>query len=200
MASLIIETGEGTGDVLELARGRNVLGRAEDCDFMLVDAAISSRHCELVVDDFTVKLRDLDSTNGTFLAGVPVKEIELQDGQCFKIGGLTLRLSVPPVHIAIPDLPPPETGQPPVLPDGSAACPNHTDVAARFKCGTCGRAFCDDCVHRIRLVGGKGRTLCPACSNLCVELGVPLPTKTGARSNKLLSTIRLAFTWRTPKL
>ena len=45
------------------------VGRLAGNDVALDDASVSSRHAEIVVQDGAVVLRDLDSTNGTFLNG-----------------------------------------------------------------------------------------------------------------------------------
>lgn len=64
---LVAATGEST---LDLLRGRTyTVGRLAQCDLALRDATVSRHHAELAVDGTTVSLRDLDSTNGTFLNG-----------------------------------------------------------------------------------------------------------------------------------
>lgn len=198
MASLIIENGVHAGDILELQRGTNVIGRAEGCDFVLEDPAISGRHCEIVADDFSIKVRDLGSSNGTFVEGVQVQEQELKDGQRLALGSVVLRLSVPPVHIAVPALPPPEEVGPAFLADGSPACLNHRELAAAWRCAQCEHTFCDDCVRWLRLVGRPGRVLCPRCSGACVALGEAARAQRRSRRRALLDTIRVAFTWKTP--
>ena len=44
-----------------------IVGRAPTCDLSVSDPTISRRHAELVVDDDQVTLRDLGSSNGTFV-------------------------------------------------------------------------------------------------------------------------------------
>lgn len=44
-----------------------LIGRAEDAKFRIRDERISRRHCELTADEGIVRIRDLGSTNGTFL-------------------------------------------------------------------------------------------------------------------------------------
>ena len=200
MASLIIESGPNRGEILELQMGSNLLGRAEDCHFTIADPTVSSRHCEVIVTEFGVRVRDLGSSNGTTVNAIAVQECDLADGQILMLGSLTLRIILPPIHIAIPELSAPETGEPPVLEDGSRACHNHPGVAAALECTQCGRTFCDECVHRVRLVGAASRLLCPSCSYSCRRLSPETaPTAAPTRAGRLLETIRIAFDFRRQK-
>ena len=64
------------------------IGRAARADF-IVDAALVSRvHCRLTAfPDGGLELRDMDSTNGTFVNGRRVAEVVLSDGDVINIGG-----------------------------------------------------------------------------------------------------------------
>ena len=46
-----------------------LLGRSDECQLQLNDSKVSRFHCEFLVQDGEVLLRDLDSSNGTFLNG-----------------------------------------------------------------------------------------------------------------------------------
>ncbi len=200
MASLVIESGAHRGEILELQPGTNLLGRAAECHFSLAESTVSGRHCEIRVSDCEVRLRDLGSSNGTFVDGVRVTDAELRDGQEIVLGEVRFRVAIPPVHVAIPAMSLPDEGAPPPLADGSPACYEHRQVAAVFRCPRCGRTFCDECVHRLRLAGGRLRTLCPACSNPCERLdGQSTAAAPATLGQKLLRTVRVAFTFRQPR-
>jgi pSer/pThr/pTyr-binding forkhead associated (FHA) protein len=49
-----------------------VIGRAPDCDIVVNDPQVSARHCQLIRTEAGWLLRDLDSTNGTFVNGVRI--------------------------------------------------------------------------------------------------------------------------------
>src|SRR4029077_1381663 len=51
----------------ELAPGLNKLGRNPTNDFRVSDPSVSSFHAELMVEDELIRVRDLGSTNGTFI-------------------------------------------------------------------------------------------------------------------------------------
>jgi hypothetical protein len=80
------------GDVvplLDLVR----IGRAPDCDLILDRVDVSRHHAELLkIDATTYELRDLGSSNGTQLNGVPVSAAMVGDGDEVRLGSLSLRL------------------------------------------------------------------------------------------------------------
>jgi pSer/pThr/pTyr-binding forkhead associated (FHA) protein len=67
------------------------LGRATGADF-IVDAALVSRvHCRLtVLPDGTLEVRDLESTNGTFVNGARIERARLQAGDRLQVGRVEL--------------------------------------------------------------------------------------------------------------
>ena len=73
------------GDRHPLTRPVTVLGRGTQVDLRIDDAGVSRRHAEIRLGPPAV-LVDLNSTNGTTVDGVPVGEIELEDGASIGIG------------------------------------------------------------------------------------------------------------------
>lgn len=67
------------------------IGRAAGADF-IVDAALVSRvHCRLtVLADGQLEVRDLDSTNGTFVNGSRVEAVRLASGDKLQVGRVEL--------------------------------------------------------------------------------------------------------------
>ena len=57
------------GSSIELTRDLTLVGRKEDCDLRLDHKSISKFHCVIVKAESTLLLRDLGSTNGTFVNG-----------------------------------------------------------------------------------------------------------------------------------
>jgi hypothetical protein len=171
MARLIIKTMEEQPvQVIELKPGVNRIGRSSTNDHHLPDPSVSDCHCELLVQSDSVFVRDLGSTNGTFIDRQPVKEAAFYAGQTLRIGLLEMVLDAPPVVVALPELPAPPKAAPVqsrLFGDGYAACLNHLVRHAVWDCPGCGRAFCDDCVRKMRRVGGAYLRFCPACSHIC---------------------------------
>jgi len=166
-----------------LKSGVNRIGRNPANDICLDDGTVSSHHCEIVVLNEDVFVRDLSSTNGTFIDGQRVNEAALQPGQRLHVGSIEMALESP-AHVAIPQLSfQQETN--PVLPDGFAACVNHTASHATMKCVQCEKVFCELCVHQIRRIGGAALKLCPSCSGHCQ----PILPETARKKRKLKSKL-----------
>ena len=74
-----------------LPGGVRTIGRAAGSDF-IVDAALVSRvHCRLTaLVDGRLELRDLDSTNGTFVNGERVETAVLAPGDRVQVGRVEL--------------------------------------------------------------------------------------------------------------
>ena len=183
----------------ELEPGFNTLGRNPTNDFRVHDVTVSSFHCEIVVSEDSILVRDLGSTNGTYIDGQPILEAPLKPGQVLRLGSAEVRLdsqALPePPRVAIPEL---TVEQPPAsatLPDGSLSCLNHPETRAVVQCAKCQKLFCEECVHVLRLAGGKTRAFCPSCSGICQPLPgvteVPLKPKRQSLFGRLTQTIRI---------
>ena len=122
------------------------------------------------MDNDFVFVRDLDSTNGTFIDGDSIRESALYGGQMLRLGRVELLLDAPAIRLALPELPKPEqvtVPKPVPLADGYPSCLRHTTRHGIWECPHCTRVYCDECIRKLRRVGGMHLKLCPACSNLC---------------------------------
>jgi pSer/pThr/pTyr-binding forkhead associated (FHA) protein len=73
------------------------VGRVEDNAFQLPDGSVSSHHCEVILRGNDVVIRDLNSTNGTFINGEQITgEAVLQPSQMLRLGNIELRLETAP--------------------------------------------------------------------------------------------------------
>lgn len=72
--------------------GPCVVGSHEDAGFQIDDATVSRFHVEIEPKVDGVTVRDLSSTNGTFLAGVKVHEVIIQQTSDLTVGKTVLRL------------------------------------------------------------------------------------------------------------
>ena len=71
---------------------RMVIGRGQDCDFMLADQSVSRRHVELVYGgESGVMLRDLVSGNGTRVNDERVEDVQLKHDDVIFIGRTKIR-------------------------------------------------------------------------------------------------------------
>jgi hypothetical protein len=112
----------------------------------------------------------LGSTNGTFINRQRIQESALYAGQTLQIGPVEMVLDTRAARVAVPEMPKAENPfltRMERLADGHPACQGHTARHAVWECTKCGRNYCDECVRKLRRVGGAYLRLCPACSNKC---------------------------------
>lgn len=70
-----------------------VIGRGGQCDVSVKDPLVSRRHCEIVLRDGVVHIRDLNSSNATFINGEPCREGPLRVGDEIAVGGAIFLIS-----------------------------------------------------------------------------------------------------------
>ncbi len=73
------------GFIHPLTRHTTRIGRGTDVDIRIDDASVSRHHAEIVLSK-PIILRDLDSTNGTWIAKQRITEIPLEDDAAITIG------------------------------------------------------------------------------------------------------------------
>ena len=83
---LIVLAGPLKGKVFNLADEEVIFGRESSSRISLADLAASRRHCRIHRDADGFVLADLDSFNGTFVNGLPIKERHLEHGDRIVIG------------------------------------------------------------------------------------------------------------------
>jgi pSer/pThr/pTyr-binding forkhead associated (FHA) protein len=93
MAKLVILTQGLNGRAHELNVDRTTIGRVEDNMFQIAETSVSSHHCEVLLRGSDVVIKDLNSTNGTFINDQPVTtESVLKPGQTLRLGTVELKL------------------------------------------------------------------------------------------------------------
>ena len=78
MAKLVILNQGMTGRSHELTVDRTTIGRVDDNTFHIQDASVSSHHCEVHLRGAEILIRDLNSTNGTFINNDKISEAVLK--------------------------------------------------------------------------------------------------------------------------
>ncbi|MDB4966742.1 MAG: response regulator HsfA [Myxococcales bacterium] len=89
---LMVVSGPDRGRELLVRAGTYFVGKAEGCDLLLTDGAVSRRHLELVVTANGILVRDLESKNGSFFGGARFAEVTVGAGAVVTIGQTELRL------------------------------------------------------------------------------------------------------------
>jgi len=121
MARLVVQPGKPGASEINLKPGVNSFGRGPANDFKLDDPSVSGSHCQIVIGSGGAVIKDLGSTNGTYVNRSPVKEAVLQSGETIHLGGLEMMfygdapaaLPVAQAAPAAPALPPPRAVGPP---------------------------------------------------------------------------------------
>lgn len=83
---------EGRVEELPLEENTTV-GRTASCGLQLDDPGLSGTHAEFIVDGESVTLRDLNSTNGTFVNDERITERVLRNGDSITIGKISILFS-----------------------------------------------------------------------------------------------------------
>lgn len=78
MASIVLTSGYDKGTSFKLTEGRNIIGRAPDCNIRLKDPWISRNHAEIIFENGKYFLEDLASVNGTYLNGQKISRAEIK--------------------------------------------------------------------------------------------------------------------------
>jgi hypothetical protein len=187
MALLKVINGDLAGSSIPVPNGALKVGRADGNDLCLRDASVSSTHCEIAVDAAgNLLVRDLGSTNGTFIEGQKVQQALVASGQRVRFGNLEMVFDNEVAPTAIVEepvalhLPPPPNAQaaratlpaPPIpapLAPGQSTCVNHTGVAAAVRCARCGKNLCLQCT-REQNIGMAVVQFCLKCGGQCKNL------------------------------
>ncbi|MBI1318925.1 MAG: FHA domain-containing protein [Candidatus Hydrogenedens sp.] len=93
MLQLTSKTGPTKGQAWPLVGGPIVLGRESKCDITIKDPLVSRKHCEIIVDNGTARVRDLGSSNATFVNGDSVEEAKLEPGDELSVGNAVFIVS-----------------------------------------------------------------------------------------------------------
>ncbi|MDB6057132.1 MAG: hypothetical protein JWO95_976 [Verrucomicrobiales bacterium] len=93
MAKLVVLSESLAGKTHELTVDTTTVGRVEDNAFQIEEASVSSHHAEIIRRGNDVVIKDLNSTNGTFINGQQITgEGVLKPGQILRLGQIELRL------------------------------------------------------------------------------------------------------------
>jgi pSer/pThr/pTyr-binding forkhead associated (FHA) protein len=116
MAKLVVLSSGMAGRTQELSADKVTIGRVEDNTFQIAEPSVSSHHCEIFLRGSEVVVKDLNSTNGTFINGEKTTESVLKPGQTLRLGQVELKLetegapSSAPAANAAPAAAPPSSG------------------------------------------------------------------------------------------
>jgi pSer/pThr/pTyr-binding forkhead associated (FHA) protein len=90
-ASVTILEGQAAGMEYPIKKTYAVIGRSRDSAVPLKDPLVSRKHAAIMFNDNAFILKDLDSTNGTYMQGAYIRQKKLAHGDKFRIGKTILQ-------------------------------------------------------------------------------------------------------------
>src|SRR6266446_5537160 len=97
MAKLIFIDKNFAGRSYELMLEKTTVGRGDHNTLVIRDKSLSSSHCEILMHGPEIIVRDLGSSNGTFVNGARLnKQGQLKSGQTVRFGAVEARLELDP--------------------------------------------------------------------------------------------------------
>ena len=91
---LAVVKGKTSVKEIPLGGGKMIIGRKRDCNLCIPSSMVSRLHCELSCEGSSLRIKDLGSSNGTFVNGSKVKEKELKPGDTLGIGPVTFLVRI----------------------------------------------------------------------------------------------------------
>ncbi len=92
MPRLVLLSEGFTGRAHDLKVEKTTVGRVSDNTLEILESSVSSHHAEILLRGNDVVVRDLGSTNGTFINGEKITEAVLRPGQILRLGVVEMRL------------------------------------------------------------------------------------------------------------
>ena len=90
-ASVAILEGYAAGMEYPIKKTYAVIGRSRYAAVPLKDPLVSRRHAAIMFHENAFILKDLDSTNGTYMEGAYIRQRKLSHGDKFRIGNTVLQ-------------------------------------------------------------------------------------------------------------
>jgi pSer/pThr/pTyr-binding forkhead associated (FHA) protein len=143
MSKLVILNQGMTGRTFELSIERTTVGRVEDNTFQIADSSVSSHHAEIILRGNEIVIKDLNSTNGTFINNEKISETVLKSGQTLRFGQVELKIDdgaaapPPPTPVGAPaGAPAPATSASKKTMDGTMIIPRGVSLEQLEQGGT----------------------------------------------------------------
>lgn len=101
-AVLKVVGGKQDGKLIPLGTKKFLIGREHDCHLRPNSESVSRHHCVITIDDFAVRVRDLGSSNGTYLNGTRIIGAQpANSGDRLTVGGLEFELQYTGEPVAV---------------------------------------------------------------------------------------------------
>lgn len=96
VGELVVLSGDCSGQRIRLDFHHFLVGAERDCDLRPASPLLSRHHCVFKKDEYSLRIRDLGSTNGTFVNGRRIfREAILKPGDEVAIADVTMQVFLP---------------------------------------------------------------------------------------------------------
>src|SRR5438270_13880165 len=108
---LLIVQGRSATNTIKLNDGVTTIGRHDECQLRIKSSQVSRKHCELFEKKGLLLVKDLGSSNGTYVNGKRIQEQRvLEPGDELTVGQVTLKVAK--AGVAPPPTAPPSAPKP----------------------------------------------------------------------------------------
>lgn len=168
-AELKVVEGKHKGAIIPINRKKFLVGRETDCQLRPNSDLVSRHHCVFSTDDYGVRLRDLGSTNGTYVNGERINgQVPLHDGDQVRIGKLTFQIAIRS-GVAAAAAAIPISGVP------SGVIPPSSSMTAEFSLSESGMLKIDETANKTGVFGGDTTLLNPnTAQKTVIDVSNPL--------------------------
>lgn len=91
---LLVLEGPRKGQEFQISSEPFIIGRDRTCALQIEEPLISRRHASIYFKDGSFRLKDLGSTNGTFLNGAKIMDARLKDNDKIQMGNVVLQFFI----------------------------------------------------------------------------------------------------------
>jgi transcriptional regulator with GAF, ATPase, and Fis domain/pSer/pThr/pTyr-binding forkhead associated (FHA) protein len=115
---IVTFSGTKKGMIVRLSEGETTIGRDPTSGLCLSEEVVSRKHCAIQADGGTYRILDFNSSNGTFVNGIPVRSKILQHGDRICVGYTELVFLVEADEALMPAAEPEDKGRTLILSPG----------------------------------------------------------------------------------
>ncbi|MCY2927692.1 MAG: FHA domain-containing protein [Planctomycetota bacterium] len=91
---LVVFKSTGQRKVINVTEPTTVVGRGEECEIHVPVGSVSRRHSELTIKGKDLLIKDLASSNGTYVNGARVTQAKLKAGDRVSIGPIVFTVQI----------------------------------------------------------------------------------------------------------
>ncbi len=93
-AALVLVRPDGSTHEIPIKRPHVLIGRQESCSLRINSSSVSRQHCEIFADDARLTIKDLGSSNGTYVNRRRISQADLAAGDLIAVGSFVFVVRV----------------------------------------------------------------------------------------------------------